>query len=66
MYLSDNLPPDDASMEMNSRGLLTVKKREYLQVLEQRSGSEIERLILDVRLQEVGVNPIKRVRKYSR
>ena len=30
-YLSSNLPPDDVAMEMNSRGLLTVKEHdEYL------------------------------------
>ena len=27
-YLSTNLPPDDVAMEMNSRGLLTVKEHE--------------------------------------
>ena len=27
-YLSTNLPPDDVSIEMNSRGLLTVKEYE--------------------------------------
>ena len=31
VYLSNNLPPDDVSMEMNSRGLLTVKEHdEYM------------------------------------
>ena len=28
VHLSNNLPPDDVSMEMNSRGLLTVKEHE--------------------------------------
>lgn len=28
VHLSSNLPPDDVSIEMNSRGLLTVKEHE--------------------------------------
>jgi hypothetical protein len=28
VFLSNNLPPDDVSVEMNSRGLLTVKEHE--------------------------------------
>ena len=41
VYLSNNLPPDDVAMEMNSRSLLTVKEHEEYLCMKRTHASDL-------------------------
>ena len=43
---------------------LAISPNNYGTFVERRSGSEMERLILDIRLQEVGVAPKEGIKRF--